>query len=129
LIYLDSSIVVAQLLAEDRRPPEALWSQPLSSSRLLEYEVWTRVHALGMSRQVGETLRLLVTRLALLGLERPVVARALEPFPVRVRTLDALHLASADFLRAQGQKVMVATYDARMSESARALGFELFPLE
>jgi hypothetical protein len=129
LIYLDSSIVIAQLLAEDRRPPDALWSQPLSSSRLLEYEVWTRVHALGMSRRVGETLRLLIAHLALLRLERPVLARALEPFPVRVRTLDALHLASADFLREQGQEVVIATYDARMAEAARALGFELFPLE
>ena len=27
---------VGQLLAEDRRPDESLWSQPLISSRLLE---------------------------------------------------------------------------------------------
>jgi predicted nucleic acid-binding protein len=58
-----------------------------------------------------------------------VLARVLEPLPLPVRTLDAIHLASADFLRGQGQEVTVATYDARMAEAARAMGFELYPLE
>ncbi len=129
MIYLDSSVIIAHLLAEDRRPPVELWSQSLASSRLLEYEVWTRVHARGMGRRLGEVLRFLLARLSMLGLERPVLARALEPLPLPVRTLDAIHLASADFLRRQGQDVTVATYDARMREAARAMGFELYSLE
>jgi predicted nucleic acid-binding protein len=129
LIYLDSSVIIAQLLAEDRRPPEELWSGSLTSSSLLEYEVWTRVHARRMGGRLGDVLRLLLARFSLLGLERPVLARALEPLPLPVRTLDAIHLASADFLRSQGQEVTVATYDARMAEAARAMGFELYPLE
>lgn len=129
MIYLDSSVLIAHLLAEDRRPPEVLWSQPLTSSRLLEYEVWTRVHARKLGERLGEVVRLLVGRLALLGLERPVLARAREPFPRPVRTLDAIHLASADFLRDQGQQVTLATYDSRMREAARDMGFELYSLE
>lgn len=129
MIYLDASVVIAQLLAEDRRPPEAMWSRLLTSSRLLEYEVWTRVHTRGMGRRLSETVRLLLARLAMLGLERYVLARALEPFPRPVRTLDAIHLASADFLRDRGQEVTVATYDAGMAEAARAMGFDLYPLE
>lgn len=129
MIYLDSSVIIVHLLAEDRRPPAELWSQSLASSRLLEYEVWTRVHARGMGRRLGDVLRFLLARLSMLGLERPVLARALEPMPVPVRTLDAIHLASADFLRGQGQEVAVATYDARMVEAALAMGFELYPLE
>ena len=126
MIYLDSSVLIAQLLAEDRRPPAEMWSQSLASSRLLEYEVWTRVHARGMGRRLGEAVRLLLARLAMLELERAVLARALEPFPEPVRTLDAIHLASADFLRRQGQEVTIATYDARMREAARAMGFEFY---
>ncbi|MGH7588054.1 MAG: PIN domain-containing protein [Gemmatimonadota bacterium] len=129
MIYLDSSVLLAHLLAEDRRPPEELWTEPLTSSRLLEYEIWTRVNARRMGERLGEVVRLLLDRLAMLGLERPVLARAREPFPVPVRTLDAIHLASADFLRDRGQEVAVATYDARMKDAARALGFELYPLE
>ena len=129
MIYLDSSVLIAQLLAEDRRPRQDLWSESLTSSRLLEYEVWTRIHARGLGGRLGEVLRLLLARLSILGLERPVLARALEPFPSRVRTLDAIHLASADFLRGEGQEVKVATYDERMAEAARAMGFELYSLE
>ena len=45
MIYLDSSVALAHLLVEDRVPPSALWAEPLVSSRLLECEVWTRIHA------------------------------------------------------------------------------------
>ena len=119
MIYLDTSVALAQLLAEDRTPPASLWREPLVSSRLLEYELWTRVHARGLGRSHGEDVRQLLGRIALLELTTPVLARALEPFPAPVRPLDALHLASVDFLRQQGQNVRLATYDARMIEVAR----------
>ena len=45
MIYLDSSVALAYLLAEDRFPPDILWDQPLVSSRLLECEVWNRINA------------------------------------------------------------------------------------
>jgi hypothetical protein len=67
--------------------------------------------------------------LGFLELTSPVLSRALEPFPTAVRTLDALHLASADFLRSQGQAVQLATYDERQLEAARALGLEVIALE
>ena len=50
-----------------------------------------------------------------------VLARALEPFPTPVRTLDALHLATMDFLLNQGQAFELASYDARLLASARAM--------
>jgi hypothetical protein len=46
----------------------------------------------------------------------------LEPFPISVRTLDALHLATAEFLRAQGEPMELASYDNRLLAGARALG-------
>lgn len=128
MIYLDTSVALAQLLAEDRRPPAALWRESLVSSRLLEYELWNRVHARGLGTSHGDLARGLVGRLALLELARPVLARSLEPFPLPVRTLDALHLASADFLRSQGEALRVASYDDRFVAAARALDFETYPL-
>lgn len=128
MIYLDTSVALAQLLAEDRRPPEALWREPLVSSRLLEYEAWNRVQARGLAGSHGEPLRLLLGRVAFLELAPPVLARALEPFPAPVRTLDALHLASLEFLRAQGQKPRLASYDDRMLAAARAMRIPLAPV-
>ena len=121
MIYLDTSVALAQLLAEDRLPPESLWQQSLVSSRLLEYEIWTRIHARKLTRSHADTVRALVGRIALIELSPPVLARALEPFPKPVRTLDALHLASIEFLRNQGQIVRLASYDSRLVDAARAL--------
>jgi hypothetical protein len=49
VIYLDTSVALAQLLAEDRLPAERIWDEQLVSSRLLEYELWNRLHARGVA--------------------------------------------------------------------------------
>lgn len=128
MIYVETSVVLAQLLAEDRVPPAALWERPLISSRLTEYEVWTRVHGRKLGKSHAEQVRLIIGRLALLELTPVVLTRALEPFPVQVRTLDALHLASLEFLRANGQAVELASYDERLLKAARALNLPTYPL-
>lgn len=128
MIYLDTSVALAQLLAEDRLPPPALWHEALCSSRLLEYEIWARLHARRLGSSHGDDARQLVGCVSLLELIPPVLARALDPFPTPVRTLDALHLASADFLRTQAQNVQLATYDQRMLHAAVAMKIEIYPL-
>ncbi len=126
MIYLDSSIALAHLLAEDRSPPESLWREPLVSSRLLEYEVWNRVNGRALGRSHGEAVRSLIGRVALIELAPTVLARALEPFPMPVRTLDALHLASIEFVRGRGQGVALASFDERLLAAARALRIPLY---
>ena len=129
MIYLDTSVALAFLLSEDRSPPEHLWADSLVASRLLEYELWNRIHASKRAQSHGEAARALIGRVALLELAPPVLARAIEPFPVPVRTLDALHLASVEFLRARGQTVEIATYDERLAAAARALSMPLFAFD
>jgi predicted nucleic acid-binding protein len=126
MIYLDTSVALAHLLGEDQGPPDSMWDELLVSSRLLEYEVWTRINARGLARSRGSNVRSLLDRIAFAELSPTVLARALEPFAVPVRTLDALHLATADFLRAHGQRVRMATYDKRMQDAATHLGLVLF---
>jgi predicted nucleic acid-binding protein len=128
MIYIDTSVVLAELLAEDRRPDQDFWNQTLVSSRLLEYEVWTRVHARKLSRSHGDAARALVGRVALLELVSPVLTRALEPFPKPVPTLDAVHLASTEFLRERQPAIRLATYDSRQAAAAKAMGIALYDL-
>lgn len=90
--------------------------------------MWTRVHGRGLGSSHGEIVRELLGRVALVELVPPVHARALEPFPRPVRTLDALHLATLDWLRDQGQRVALASYDERRLAAARPLGFATYPL-
>ena len=126
MIYLDSSVALAFLLAEDRSVPETFWRQPIISSRLLEYEVWTRINAHGLVRSHHEEVHMLISRVALVELAPPVLVRALEPFPVAVRTLDALHLSSIEFLRSRRQTIELASYDERLRAAARALAIPLY---
>ncbi|HEY3127922.1 MAG TPA: PIN domain-containing protein [Acidobacteriota bacterium] len=129
MIYLDTSVALAQLLSEDRVPPLKLWDESLVSSRLLEYEVWTRIHARRLAGSHSEAVQLLIGRVALLELAQPVLARVFDPFPAPVRTLDAIHLASIEFLRSRGQVVQLATYDEHMLGAARKLGIPLYGLK
>jgi predicted nucleic acid-binding protein len=129
VICLDSSVALARLLTEERRPEPRFWDeQAIVSSRLLEYEIWNRLHARRLGGSHGDHARRLLARVDLVELAPPVLARALEPFPVPPRTLDALHLAAMAFMGAQGRKVTLASYDARLLAAAKALGIESWPL-
>ena len=114
MIYLDSSVALAAVFTEKRAPPAAFWSQPLISSRLLEYEIMNRVHA----RQGGQ----LMTNAALI-LINGVRFSDLSP-----AILARLHLATMDFLRRHSQTIEVATYDQRFAAAAKALGFPIAAL-
>ncbi|MGH6981403.1 MAG: hypothetical protein ACREFC_09375 [Stellaceae bacterium] len=54
------------------------------------------------------------------------LSRALEPFPVHVGTLDALHLATVVFLRRADDELVLASYDNRLNDAATALGIPLY---
>jgi len=125
VIYLDTSVALAELFAEDRRPAPGFWAGPLVSSRLLEYELWTRIHGRGALRSHGEAARELLARVAFVELSSQVLSRALDPWPRPVRTLDALHLSTALFLAGRRQPISVASYDERLARAAEAVGLEL----
>jgi uncharacterized protein len=128
VIYIDGSVLLADLFAEPRSPPETLWDEELASSRLLAYEVWNRVNASGLTISHGGRGRALLARVNLAEMSAAALARALEPFPVAVRTLDALHLATMEFLRRSGLPMELASYDNRLISAARALGIPLADL-
>jgi len=125
LIYVDTSVLLAQLLSEDIHPPTEFWDHPLVSSRLIEYETWTRVHALNVEKSHGVSARTLLGRISMLELTPLVLSRALEPFPTPLRTLDALHLASLSYLHSQKIRVAFAAYDQKLIYAAGMLRFGL----
>ena len=128
MIYVDTSVALAHLLAEDRRPPTPFWTESLVASRLLEYELWTTLHARKLASSRSEAAHAVIARISLVELAPPVLARALDPFPVTVRTLDGLHLASLEFLRGRGHAVELASYDHRMAGAAEAMGIPILDL-
>ncbi len=82
----------------------------------------TRVNGRGAAETHGDAAREILARVSFVELVPPVLARALEPFSARVRTPEALHLATLQHLSTAGQKVALATFDDRMRRAASALG-------
>ncbi len=122
LAYLDASAFVKTLNVEpeSQRLVEWLRSRPdRASSALL------RTEALRAARRYGVEM-VSATREALRGLELLALDEELldaaGDLPVNVRSLDAIHLATA---LALGRDLgAVVTYDERMSRGARELGLE-----
>jgi predicted nucleic acid-binding protein len=79
------------------------------------------------SRQTRAATRALTTfaaRCDLVSVTDDVLVRAGRPFPVEpIRTLDAIHLATAELLGEPPALVTIVTRDARVQANAVALGY------
>lgn len=128
MIYLDTSVVLATLFDEKLQPPDTLWTAEATSSRLLEYEVVVRLNALGRPAKAHRLAQRFLADVKLIDLDGPTLSRALQPFPVPVRTLDAIHLSTIVFLQERGLTLLLATYDKRMARAATLLGIALLKL-
>jgi predicted nucleic acid-binding protein len=69
-------------------------------------------------------LRVFARRCFVVAVTDAVLTRVGRPFPVEpIRTLDAVHLATAELLGEPPPLVTVVTRDARVRDNARALGY------
>jgi predicted nucleic acid-binding protein len=69
-------------------------------------------------------LRVFERRTDVVAVTAAVLTRAGRPFPVEpIRTLDAIHLATAELLGEAPQLVTIVTRDVRVRDNARALGY------
>lgn len=129
MIYLDSSVLLSFFLSEDRCPEPGFWFRaPLTASRLAEYEVWNRLHARNRAGELAPTVKKMFGGIYFVELTAEALARALQPFPHPVKTLDGLHLATAVYLQRSGNEVEFATYDRGLASAAQAVGIELAQL-
>ena len=132
-VYLDTSTVLRVLLRQPK--PLAIWAgwERAYASELLHVEacrVIDRLRLEGILDDHGvadahEELVRIESVIANIPLSRPVVERASLPMATVVKSLDALHLASAMLLRERLRITLVfATHDPQQARAARALGFD-----
>lgn len=124
--YVDSSVVLRALFGEAGAMalPEAA-----CSSRILALEAARAVdrrralRLLDRDALAAKTAELsqLVATLALATVSDEILARAGSPFPVPVRALDAIHVATAEAF-ARRDEVEFWTHDARQADAAHARG-------
>ena len=124
MIYLDSSAVVKLLIQEAESDELESWLTLSRASAPVVSSALTRVEVLRACRRVDEALlppaRDLLRGVDLMPLDSAIVETAAELTPAVLRSLDALHLATAIQLGA-GLDAFVA-YDARLAAAARDAG-------
>ena len=123
MIYFDSSALMKLIRAEDETAPLREWlngrpEAPVVTSELGRVEVLRAARRAG--REVMAEARAVVSDLALVPLDRGVQDLAVEIGGPLLRTLDALHLASALLLR--DELTAFVAYDHRLVSAARAAG-------
>lgn len=125
MIYLDASVVLAALLAEDRRPAETLWSFPCVASRLTDLEVRVRLARGDVQPVPAVDVESLLGRVQWFELSPRSMNLIYHAAPRALRTLDAIHLATLDFVTREVGPAALATYDRRLAAAARAMHFEV----
>jgi len=134
IAYLDTSALLRLVLREPGALEELRSSEALVSSELLAVEsqrTLDRMRVQGtLSPEEAAARRAAVTEwleaVDLVLLQRPILARASEPFPTALGTLDALHLATALVWRDRmGQALVMATHDGGLALAARSFGIDV----
>jgi predicted nucleic acid-binding protein len=129
VIYLDSAALVKLVREEDETRALVSWlneraGQRLVASALVDVEVprALRRSQPGVLGAVAATLAR-IDRIELDAAVRATAAAYVDPL---LRSLDAIHLATADQLVASGKDVSAfVTYDKRLAEAARACSFSV----
>jgi uncharacterized protein len=124
-VYVDSSALVK--LAVRELESQALRAylrrrRPLICSALARTEVMRALLPLGSAAlQRGQSV---LSRIELVRLGNRILDEAGAMTPTELRSLDAVHLATAALATARGP-VNIVTYDDRMAEAARQRGWRV----
>lgn len=126
MIYLDSAAVVKMVRDEAETPQLVTWlnarpDELLVSSVLIEVEV---PRALRRSQPSGLALvAATLARMVRIEIDASVRATAAAYLTPQLRSLDAIHLATAEHLVASDKTVTAfVTYDKRLAEAAAEAG-------
>jgi predicted nucleic acid-binding protein len=137
LIYLESSAVLRALIEGEAELGVAIAAADMTFASALTFlecsRALTRVSMEGkqprsLLRRAAQILVELRASTRVLALVPEVLERAREVMPVEpVRSLDAIHLATALLVRDELGPLAIASTDRRIRENAQALGFEVMP--
>ena len=133
LRYIESSALVAALLERDSAARAAIRAPGRRVTYALTLAEATRAIVRGRAtgrltaadeRAAARGLQVFARRCDLVSVTDAVLARVGRPFPVEpIRTLDAVHLATAEQLGEPPALVIIVTRDARVRDNAHALGY------
>lgn len=133
IAYVDTSVLLRVVLAEPGALAQWRRIRVAVSSEMLRVEALRVVDRarirLGLGdREIADRRADVLAAIAgitVVPLDATVLARAADPFPTLLGTLDALHLASALRARSVHPGILFATHDAQLGTAARSVGFSV----
>lgn len=126
LVYLDSSALVKLVVMEPETRVLVELLQAHSghvSSALVLTEVPRALRRAGFGASEHRRAREVLARVALIDVDRRTLATAAGLDPPKLRTLDAIHLATV--LTLHGDLAGLVTYDRRLAAAARRAHVEV----
>lgn len=133
--YMESSALVAALLEHDAAVMQAVpaGTRLVTSALTLAETARAIIRARVTNRLTAEqertaatALRTFARRCFVLDVDSRVLLHAGRRFPVEpVRTLDAVHLATVEWLEQPPDVVTIVTRDVRVRDNALALGYRV----
>lgn len=134
IAYLDSSVLLRLVLGQSDALPQWADVEAGVASRLVEVECLRTLDRLRLvegldDRELAirrEAVYRLLDSLDIVELTRPLLARASQPMPTTLGTLDAIHLATAlMWSEHSGSPLVMATHDQLLATAARASGLRV----
>lgn len=135
--YLDSSVLLRVVLGEGKRLSE--WSRinAAVTSEITRVECLRTLDRLRLASSMDDrelarrraTMLQLLTGVETIRLNRTVLNRASDAFPTQIRTLDAVHLASALLISGSFPAIRFATHDDELATAAMAVGLRVIGAE
>ena len=127
LVYVDSSAIVKLVVRE----PESsalfewlgVWPERISSE-IARVEVLRALRRSGAAEYKRRRAVHVLDRIALVNVDRPVLDAASELGPPNLRSLDAIHLATA--LSVRSDLAGLVTYDTRLTAAATRSRIEVW---
>jgi predicted nucleic acid-binding protein len=137
IAYVDSSVLLRFILGQPGTLTELLRADGRVTSQITEVECLRAVESARARGQLDtdeyvdrrRVVYAQLRRMRRLELSRSVLRRAGEPYPLSVKSLDALHLTSALLLRErEASDLVFATHDRQLGRLAAALDFPVIGL-
>ena len=133
ITYVDSSVILDRIV--DAPGAAELWRsiEHTVTSVLSETECLRTMDRFRLAGHMNDTalvrgresLFRILESAEIVALGRGILDRAGLPMPIPVKTLDAIHLASAILYRETNGPLNLATNDRALARAARAMGFEV----
>ena len=134
IAYVDSSVLLRLVFGSPGALSEWRAVDRAVVSALVEVEFLRTIGRLRLVERLGDeevsrrreaVFRVLET-CEVVDVTAGVLARAAQPSPTALGTLDAIHLATATLWReATGEEIVMATHDAALALAARAAGLQV----